>query len=101
MKTMTMSGTNKSNLVRQKVVNDTQQSTHFDLIVFDNYPFILSIFASDNTLVTNTTNTTNENDSLNSISNTKAYTILFEIKNIRIMKINLDENQNHILKFNF
>ena len=67
---------------------------------FDNYPFILSIFASDNTLVTNTTNTTNENDSLNSISNTKAYTILFEIKNIRIMKINLDENQNHILKFN-
>ncbi len=64
---------------------------------YDNYPFMINIFSSDSTLLVDDKK---ESIDLNQLTNTKSYTILFEIKNIRIIKINLDDNLTHTLKFN-
>lgn len=64
---------------------------------YDNYPFIITIFTSKNTIFIN-----NDKDVIdfNQLSNIKTYSILFEIKNIKIIKINLDDKISHIIKFN-
>jgi hypothetical protein len=64
---------------------------------YDNYPNMINIFTSDTTLLVDDKK---ESISLNQLTNTKSYAILFEIKNIRIVKISLDDNQTHTLKFN-
>ena len=64
---------------------------------YDNYPYIVNIFTSDTTLLVDNEK---ESVSLNQLTNTKSYTILFEIKNVRVIKINLDDNITHTLKFN-
>jgi hypothetical protein len=64
---------------------------------YDNYPNMINIFTSDTTLLVDDKK---ESIGLDNLTNTKSYTILFEIKNIRIVKISLDDNQTHTLKFN-
>ena len=64
---------------------------------FENYPFIITIFGSDQTILVNDTK---ESININNLTNTKSYSILFEIKNIRIVKTGLDDVITHTLKFN-
>ncbi len=64
---------------------------------YENYPYMLSIFSNENTVFLGQNKCEIEK---NNIIHNKTYSILFEIKNIKIIKINLDEKISNQLKFN-
>jgi len=63
---------------------------------YENYPYLFSLFLNDDTIVLD------EQKNIimkNKIEHKKSYSILFEIKNIKVVKIDLDNEISHQIKF--
>ena len=66
-----------------------------------NYPLVLSVFTSSNTMILDSNSTVIDYDNIDTtFTSNQTYSMIFEISNIRIIPIKMNTDETHILKIN-